>query len=65
LRPEVVLTYMYQVTLAFKFRDRNETLTGVAECGDGKPNDSLRSGANCAGPGDAGAHSRWMAEMLS
>lgn len=27
--------YSYQVSLAFKFRDRTETLTGVAECGDG------------------------------
>ena len=49
-------SYMYQVSLAFKFRDRAETLTGVAECGDGTPKDSLRSGANCAGPGDAGSH---------
>ena len=48
--------YSYQISLAFKFRDRGETLTGVAECGDGKPKDSVRGGANCAGPGDAGSH---------
>lgn len=47
-------SYMYQVSLAFRFRDRAETLTGVAECGDGTPKDSLRRGAYCAGPGDAG-----------
>jgi len=46
-------SYMYQVSLAFRFRDRADTLTGVAECGDGKPKDSVRGGANCAGPGDA------------
>jgi len=40
--------YMYQVSLAFKFRGREETLTGVAECGDGRPKDSLSGGASCA-----------------
>jgi hypothetical protein len=49
-------SYMYQVSLAFMFRDRAETLTGVVECGDGTPKDSLRRGAHCAGPGDAGSH---------
>jgi len=49
-------SYMYQVSLAFRFRDRTDTLTGVAECGDGKPKDSLRGGANCAGPDDADTH---------
>jgi len=49
-------SYMYQVTLAFRFRDRAETLTGVVECGDGTPKDSLRHGAHCAGPGDAHTH---------
>lgn len=44
---------MYQVTLAFRFRGRAETLTAVAECGGGKPPDSVRGGARCAGPGDA------------
>jgi hypothetical protein len=43
---------MYQVSLAFKFRDRPETLTAVSECGDGSPKDSVRGGAHCAGPGD-------------
>ena len=49
-------SYMFQVSLAFRFRDRAETLTQVAECGDGKPRDSLRGGASCAGPGDGGSH---------
>jgi hypothetical protein len=49
-------SYMYQVRLAFKFRGREETLTGVAECGDGTPKDSLRGGAVCAGPGDKPSH---------
>ena len=44
--------YAYQVSLAFRFRDRSETLPQVAECGDAK--DSLRYGASCAGPGVAG-----------
>lgn len=48
--------YAYQVSLAFRFRDRPETLTSVAECGDGAQKDSLRGGAHCAGPGDAGSH---------
>jgi hypothetical protein len=48
--------YWYQVSLAFRFRDRAETLTQVAECGDGKPRDSLWGGANCAGPGEGGSH---------
>ncbi len=49
-------TYMYQVSLAFRFRNRPETLTQVAECGDGKPRDSLHGGASCAGPGDGPSH---------
>jgi hypothetical protein len=49
-------SYMYQVRLAFKFRGREETLTGVAECGDGTPKDSLRGGAVCAGPGEGPSH---------
>jgi hypothetical protein len=49
-------SYSYQVSIAFRFRDRTDTLTGVAECGDGKPKDSLRGGANCAGPADATTH---------
>jgi len=48
--------YMYQVSLAFRFRNRPETLTGVAECGDGTPKDSLRHGAVCAGPGEQHGH---------
>jgi hypothetical protein len=44
--------YMYQVSLAFRFRGREETLTGVAECGQGTSKDSLRGGAICAGPGE-------------
>ena len=48
--------YMYQVSLAFRFRGHNETLTGVAECGDGKPKDSSRDGAVCAGPGEKASH---------
>jgi hypothetical protein len=48
--------YMYQVSLAFKFRGREETLTGVAECGDGTPKDPLRGGSVCAGPGDKPSH---------
>jgi hypothetical protein len=48
--------YSYQVSLAFRFRDRADTLTGVAECGEGRVRDSLRGGAYCAGPGDPGAH---------
>jgi hypothetical protein len=48
--------YSYQVSLAFRFRDRAETLTQVAECGDGKPKDSLWGGANCAGPAEDGSH---------
>ena len=45
--------YMYQVSLAFRFRGREETLIGVAECGQGTSKDSLRGGAICAGPGVA------------
>ncbi len=48
--------YSYQVSLAFRFRDRADMLTGVAECGEGKVRDSLRGGAYCAGPGDPGAY---------
>jgi hypothetical protein len=48
--------YMYQVSLAFRFRGREETLTGVAECGDGTPKDSLVGGAVCAGPGEKASH---------
>jgi hypothetical protein len=40
--------YSYQVSLAFRFRDRPETLTQIAEGGDGKPMDLLRGGATCA-----------------
>jgi len=43
--------YEYQVSFAFRFRDRAETLTGVAECGGGTTKDSARRGAHCAGPG--------------
>jgi hypothetical protein len=50
--------YSYQVSLAFRFRDRGDLLTGVAECGQGTVRDSLRGGAYCAGPGDPGAHLR-------
>lgn len=50
--------YSYQVSLAFRFRTRADTLTGVAECGEGRVRDSLRGGAYCAGPGDPGAHLR-------
>jgi hypothetical protein len=50
--------FSYQVSLAFRFRDRADVLTGVAECGEGKVRDSLRGGAYCAGPGDQGAHLR-------
>jgi len=50
--------YSYQVSLAFRFRDRADMLTGVAECGEGRVKDSLRGGAYCAGPGDPGAHLR-------
>jgi hypothetical protein len=50
--------YSYQVSLAFRFRDRDDVLTGVAECGEGSVRDSLRGGAYCAGPGDPGAHLR-------
>jgi hypothetical protein len=49
-------SYLYQVSLAFRFRDRPETLTGVAECGDGTPRDSLHGGAYCAGPAGAATH---------
>ena len=49
-------SYLYQVSLAFRFRDRRETLTGVAECGDGTPSDSLHGGAYCAGPAGAATH---------
>ena len=48
--------YSYQVSLAFRFRDRPDMLMGVAECGEGKTPDSLKGGAYCAGPGDPGAH---------
>jgi hypothetical protein len=48
--------YQYQVSLAFDFRDRPETLTGVAECGAGTQQDTLRRGAQCAGPADGDAH---------
>lgn len=50
--------YSYQVSLAFRFRDRADMLTGVAECGEGRVRDSLRGGAYCAGPGDRSAHLR-------
>jgi hypothetical protein len=46
--------YSYQLGMAFRFRGRPETLTTVAECGDGKPRDSLRDGAVCAGPAAEG-----------
>jgi hypothetical protein len=42
--------YSYQVSLAFRFRDRAEVLTGVAECGEGKVRDSLRGGAHARAP---------------
>jgi len=45
--------YSYQVSLAFRFRGDPDTLTQVAECGD---KDSLRFGAECAGPGAKGMH---------
>jgi hypothetical protein len=48
--------YMYQVSLAFRFRGREETLTGVMECGDGKPKDSLSGGASCAMVGGTTSH---------
>ena len=48
--------YSYQVSLAFRFRDRPDMLTGVAECGEGRIRDWLARGAYCAGPGDPGAH---------
>jgi hypothetical protein len=48
--------YSYRVSLAFRFRDRAETLTQVVECRDGKPRDSLWGGANCAGPDEDGSH---------
>jgi hypothetical protein len=48
--------YMYQVSLAFRFRGREETLTGVTECGDGKPKDTLRGGAVCAMVGGTTSH---------
>ncbi len=48
--------YMYQVSLAFRFRGREETLTGVMECGDGTPKDSLRGGAVCAVVGGKDSH---------
>ncbi len=48
--------YMYQVSMAFRFRGREQTLTGVAECGDGKPKDSLRGGAVCAIVGGTTSH---------
>jgi hypothetical protein len=50
--------FSYQVSLAFRFRDRADVLTGVAECGEGRVRDSLRGGAYCAGPGDPGARLR-------
>src|SRR6516162_3327801 len=43
--------HSYQVSLAFRFRDLTETLTGVAECGDATRRDSIPGGARCAGPG--------------
>ena len=46
------VAHMYQVSLAFQFRNRVDTLTGAAECGDGTPPDSLEGGAHCAGPQD-------------
>ncbi len=46
------IAYAWQVSLAFKFRDRPETLTSVAECGKGETKD--HGGVHCAGPGDAG-----------
>lgn len=50
------IPHMYQVRLSFRFRGREERLTGVAECGDGTPKDSLRGGSVCAGPGDKPSH---------
>ena len=49
-------SYLYRVSLAFRLRDRTETLTGVAECGDGTPRDSLHGGAHCVGPAGAATH---------
>ena len=54
--PHQPALYMYQLRLAFRFRGREESLTGVAECGDGTPKDSLRGGSVCAGPGDKPSH---------
>lgn len=54
--PRQPVPHVYQVRLAFRFRGREETLTGVVECGDGTPKDSLRGGAVCAGPGDKPSH---------
>lgn len=48
--------YLYQVSLAFRFRGREAPLTGVAECGDGTPKDSLAGGAVCASLGDTAAY---------
>ncbi|HLW90143.1 MAG TPA: hypothetical protein VKS78_02425 [Roseiarcus sp.] len=45
--------YSYELGLAFRFRGRPETLTSSASCGDGRPKDSLRDGAVCAGPAGA------------
>jgi hypothetical protein len=42
--------YSYQISLGFTFRGRSDVLTSVAECGEGKTQDSLREGAVCAGP---------------
>ncbi len=53
--PSAPGSYAYQVSLAFKLKDRPETLTQVAECG-GDLKDSRVRGAYCAGPGDKGVH---------
>lgn len=52
--PSAPGSYAYQVSLAFRLKERPETLTQVAECGGRK--DSRIRGAYCAGPGDKGAH---------
>jgi len=49
-------SFNYQVGLAFRLRGRPDTLTQVSECGAGKTKDSLRGGADCAGPGDQESH---------
>ena len=45
------LDYGYQLRIGLQFRDRVESLSTVAECGNGRERDALPKAAICAGIG--------------